>query len=444
MVVLYNLFLFLYTAAIKLLAIFTPKARKWATGRINLLSRIQRTMDQEQAQRIWMHCASLGEFEQGRPVLEALRKTYPGYKIVLTFFSPSGYEIRKDYEGADYIFYLPMDGPVHARRFINAVQPELVLFVKYEFWHYYLQEVKRRKIPALLLSAVFRKNQAFFKWYGGFFRRILHCFTHILVQDKTSLALLAGIGLKGYAASHTQGHEAYDDQDSTAGIGGVSKAPRVMLGGDTRYDRVGQIAAAARPLPEIEAFRGEGHLLIGGSTWPCDENILKQLLALLPQDWKMIIAPHEIDAKHIRAIQALFKDDVLLFSEWNNNTMPGKRVLIIDNIGMLSSLYRYGDIVHIGGGFKRSGIHNVLEPAVFGLPVMIGPVYEKFAEAVAMVEAGYVFSIEDDRTARERLTILLREEWRIAIRQGLMRFMEEHKGATGRVVELIRHQQYLK
>lgn len=425
MILFYNLFLFLYTSAIRVLSLFNPKARQWVAGRRHLLSRIHDAMRDEPAPRIWMHCASLGEFEQGRPVLEALCRQYPDHKIVLTFFSPSGYEIRQDYEGADYVFYLPMDGPVHARRFLDAVQPRLVLFVKYEFWHYYLREVRQRQIPALLIAAVFRKNQVFFKWYGGFFRNILRCFTHLLVQDRASLDLLAGIGLQG----------------SVAGADGT---PRVLVGGDTRYDRVGQIAAAARDLPEIEAFLGGSQALIGGSTWPCDENILKHLSLALPRDWKVIIAPHEIDDKHIRNLLRLFKDEAVLYSVWKETLQSDKRVLLIDNIGMLSSLYRYGDVAHVGGGFKRAGIHNILEPAVFGLPVLIGPVYEKFAEAVSMVAAGYVFPVTDEVKALERLQVLLKKDWRASIREGLLHYMKEQQGATARVIALIEQEGYLE
>lgn len=413
MIILYRLFLWLYRFAIHVASLFNGKAKLWIDGRSGLLEKLEQTLPAGEL-RLWMHCASLGEFEQGRPVLEALRQQYPHYKIVLTFFSPSGYEIRKSYEGADYIFYLPMDGPDHARRFVAAVQPKLVLFVKYEFWHYYLQELEAQQISTMLISAAFRKDQAFFKWYGGFFRNMLCCFTHILVQDVPSKQLLESLRL-----------------------------PFVAVTGDTRYDRVAQIARSARILPEIEAFRGDSPLMIGGSTWPGDEQILKTLLPALPETWKLILAPHEIDEAHLSSISGLFGDAAVLYSDWKAAPVAGKRVLVIDNIGMLSSLYRYGAIAFVGGGYNKGGIHNVLEPAVFGLPVMIGPVYEKFVEAVALVQAGFVFPVPDAPQAQAVLQELLNDARRQEIHTGLAAFMREHTGATGRILDLIKQEKLL-
>jgi len=415
LILLYNLFLFLYGIAIRIVSFFSPKAKLWIDGRKDILATIERAFINKNEQRIWIHCASLGEFEQGRPVIEALRKQYPETKIVLTFFSPSGYEIRKNYEGADYVFYLPMDGFQAANRFLDAVNPKLVLFVKYEFWYHYLHEVKVRKIPTLLIAAAFRKEQIFFKNYGGFFREILKCFSQILVQDDASKNLLAGIGF---------------DRN-------------VSVAGDTRYDRVAEIASAARPLPEIDLFKGGSKLFIGGSTWPADEQIVQQLLPQLPADWKMIIAPHEIDAAHLKSVQVLFGEQAILFSEWKLNTKPEKRVLIIDNIGMLSSLYRYGDIAFVGGGFNKGGIHNVLEPAIFGLPVLTGPVYHKFVEAVALVDAGFVFPISDSTAAAIVLNALFDDSKRNKIKLGLDDFMQSHIGATDKILHLIEAQRWL-
>ena len=352
-----------------------------------------------------MHCASLGEFEQGRPVLEAIRRQYPQYKIVLTFFSPSGYEVRKNYEGADYIFYLPMDGRYNAKSFLDAVNPSLIFFVKYEFWYFYLSEIRRRNIPALLISAAFRKEQAFFKWYGGFFRKMLHGFTHILVQDNESALLLNTIGIN----------------------------KQVQIAGDTRYDRVLEIAAQARELPVIASFKAGQKILIAGSTWPADEAIIKDMLTALPSDWKVIIAPHEIDAPNMARVMALFGNDAVLYAAYQAHPDLAKKILIIDNIGMLSSAYKYGDIAFVGGGFDKGGIHNVLEPAAFGTPVIIGPVYQKFVEAVQLVTLGYVLSVTDAATAKQAFTKLMNDP---APRTGISTFMRQQKGATDTIMKL--------
>ena len=269
-VFLYNVFLLFYGFFIRGASLFNSKAALWIAGRKGLQQKIAATLKPGE-QRIWMHCASLGEFEQGRPVIDALRLKYPDYKIVLTFFSPSGYEISKDYSGADYVFYLPMDGYRAAKQFLDSIAPRLVIFVKYEFWYYYLKEAKARAVPTILIAAAFRKEQAFFKRYGDFFRKILSCFTHILVQDQASKNLLISIGF----------------------------GQHIQVAGDTRYDRVSAIAAKAWDLLEIKKFKGNNKLLIGGSTWPDDERVLHTLLPELPPDWKMIIAPHEIDKAHL-------------------------------------------------------------------------------------------------------------------------------------------------
>lgn len=410
MLLIYQLFLFLYRSGIHIAARFNPKAALWGNGRKGLLAHIKATVLPDE-RHIWMHCASLGEFEQGRPVLEAFRLQYPGHKIVLTFFSPSGYEVRKDYDGADHVFYLPMDGRRAASQFLDAIDPELVVFVKYEFWYYYLNEIKKRQIPALLISAAFRKDQAFFKWYGGFFRQILRSFSYLLVQDDASKTLLAGIGIR----------------------------ENVQVAGDTRFDRVAAIAQHAKVLPEIAAFRGDHQLLIAGSTWPADEQALKQALAALPANWKVVIAPHEIDKAHISQVQALFGEAAVLYSQWKTVAVPDAvRVLIIDNIGMLSSLYRYGDIAFVGGGFNKSGIHNVLEPAVFGTPVIIGPVYKKFVEALLLVDNGYAFVAPDIPFFQRHLMELVNTtSYRMEIRERLLLFMKQHMGATAVIMTIV-------
>lgn len=410
MLLLYNLFLILYRAAIAVTALWNSKAKAWQQGRQGqwrlLRERIPEVVTGQR--RIWMHCASLGEFEQGRPVLEALRAAHSACVIILSFFSPSGYEVRKSYAGADVVCYLPSDGPHAAKRFIDIVQPELALFVKYEFWHYYLKELAIRQIPAVLVSGAFRNSQPFFQWWGGFFRKMLSRFSLLTVQDEASLQLLHSIGLKD----------------------------KTRLTGDTRYDRVAQIAAEAKELPVIEAFKGDGKLIIAGSTWPEDERILYTCLSSIPEGWKLVIAPHEIDVAHLASIQSLFGEACVFYSAYEPGTAA--KVLVIDNIGMLSALYRYGDIACIGGGYSRSGIHNVLEPAVFGLPVIMGPEYKKFGEAVQMVRKGFAFPAEGTFTCKEILQSLIEDSKGLSALQNLIRmYIQEQTGATSKILALL-------
>jgi 3-deoxy-D-manno-octulosonic-acid transferase len=405
----YNIFLWLYLAGINLYALFNAKAKKWVAGRKGWQQQLKNAL-QPNEQRIWIHASSLGEFEQGRPVIEKLKEEYPHYKIVLTFFSPSGYEIRKDYQLADYVFYLPMDGKGNAAEFVRLVNPQLAIFIKYEFWYHYLNELQRAKVPAILISAAFRKEQAFFKWYGGLFRKMLHSFRFLFVQDKLSANLLTSLGIKD----------------------------NVFISGDTRYDRVAEIASNVQPIDVVEKFKGSSKILIAGSTWPDDEKVLKESLIVLPEDWKMIIAPHEIDGAHIDSIKALFGNDAVRFSELKNSEGNAKRVLIIDNMGMLSSLYAYGDLAFIGGGFQKGGIHNILEPAVFGLPVVFGPVYEKFVEAREMVEKGLAFPVADATSSNAIITKLTQDNtYREALQQQVKSFVAGNIGATKTIMGVL-------
>jgi 3-deoxy-D-manno-octulosonic-acid transferase len=407
----------LYSGSIKIASLFNEKAGKWIAGRRNWQNKISREVKPGE-QRIWIHCSSLGEFEQGRPLIEALKEEYPNYKIVLSFFSPSGYEACKDYRGADIICYMPIDGKRNAVRFIATVQPRLVLFVKYEFWYYYLRELNEQNIPTILVSGAFREIQPFFKWYGNIFRKMLSYFKYLFIQDRQSAALLNKIGIKD----------------------------NVLVAGDTRYDRVAKVAGTIRSIPEIESFKGSSSILIAGSTWPEDEKVLYSCLETLPSDWKMIVAPHEIHSAHIESIQKLFSSDAALFSELKNN--PGnnsKRVLIIDNIGMLSSLYAYGDIAYIGGGFQKGGIHNVLEPAVFGLPIIFGPVFDKFVEARELVSLKFAFPVKNAEECVIKLKELISDNaYREAINESLKKFMQHHIGATSLIMEHIRKERWLK
>lgn len=359
-----------------------------------------------------MHCASLGEFEQGRPVLEGLKNEFPHYKIVLTFFSPSGYEIRKNYAGADWIFYLPMDGKRNAERFVQLVNPSLVIWVKYEYWFHYLTTLKKRSIPVLLVSGIFRESQPFFKWYGGMWKKILDSFEHLFVQTAHSKALLKNAGL-----------------DET-----------VTVSGDTRFDRVTDIAENFSPLPQAIIDFCKGYTtIVAGSTWDDDEAELIHYVKAHPE-LRFIVAPHEVDAENIKDVQKEFQDSVL-YSEINkglSSTGKNINVLIIDNIGMLSRLYHYATITYVGGGFNDSGIHNVLEAAVYGKPVIFGPVYEKFAEAKGLVECGGAFSIESAVELEKRLSDLLSDPAKLEASSKAARdFVYGHRGATKTILGYI-------
>ena len=356
MKVLYNLGILIFSALAHLAAPFNSRASFWVKGRKKWAEKIAEKIKPGDSV-IWIHCASLGEFEQGRPVIEAIKKEKPGFKILLTFFSPSGYEIRKNYNNADCISYLPADTPGNASKFIGLVKPEFVIFVKYEFWNNYISALYRNKIPLYLISGIFRPGQHFFKWWGSFFRGILMKFEKIFVQDQRSLDLLLGIGIK-----------------------------KVSLAGDTRFDRVVQIAGTARIIQKLEQFRGDEKLFLAGSSWRQDEEIIAEYINSFPNRMKWVIAPHEIDKSNIERIEKLFKVKHVRFSEYDEDSVDA-RVLIIDNIGMLSSAYRYAYVAAIGGGFGK-GIHNILEPACWGVPVVFGPNHERFKEAVDLLNTG--------------------------------------------------------
>lgn len=375
----YNLFIKIYPVIAGLISSKNEKARLWIAGRKNIFQHIETALKDNKAPIIWMHCASLGEFEQGRPLLEKIKQEQKESKIFLTFFSPSGYEVRKNYAGADWIFYLPMDSAKNARLFFDLVKPTLVLFVKYEFWFYYLKEAKQRNTPLLLVSGIFRPGQAFFKWYGGFYRNMLQCFTHFFLQTKDAKQLLANINITG----------------------------NVSVSGDTRFDRVLEIAEGFKPLPIIENFITDHQVIVSGSTWSADDEELDHY-ANTHQEIKFIIAPHDISEERIKECLRLYKN-AILYSQYSaapeNN--PGKNVLIIDNIGMLSKLYKYATVTYVGGGFGGDGVHNVLEAAVYYKPVIYGPEYDKFIEAEDLIESGGGYSIKDALELEKQLDELM-------------------------------------
>ncbi|WP_270089240.1 3-deoxy-D-manno-octulosonic acid transferase [Sphingobacterium sp. SYP-B4668] len=359
----YSLGILLYGLLLRLIAPFYPKAKLWVDGRKHWYDRMSQTVELGQ-KHIWFHFASLGEFEQGRALLEEIKKKYPAKKIVITFYSPSGYEIRKNTNLADYVYYLPEDTAQNAVKFIELINPEFVVFTKYEYWYYFFRELGRRDIPLLMISAIFRPEQIFFQPYGGFFRKILDHVSYFFVQNEESLHLLKENGIR-----------------------------HVGITGDTRFDRVVQLPESYQSIKEVGDFIGNKKVLVAGSTWPQDEVLLRDLVARYPE-WKLIIAPHEIHEAHLSSITNLFPQALRFsdFAQYDNQQVKLAQVLVIDNIGMLSSLYAYANIAFIGGGFG-AGIHNTLEAATYGLPVIFGPKYQKFQEAKDLIEEGAGFSI---------------------------------------------------
>ena len=406
MKVLYNVGIIIFSALAHLIAPFNSRALLWVQGRKKWVEKIKEKLKPGD-RVIWMHCASLGEFEQGRPVIEAIKKEMPAFKIVLTFFSPSGYEIRKNYSNADCISYLPSDTPGNAAKFIDVVKPEFVIFVKYEFWNNYISTLYRNNIPLYLISGIFRPGQHFFKWYGSFFRGMLRKFEKIFVQDQRSFDLLSGIGIE-----------------------------KVFLAGDTRFDRVIQIAGTARDIPQLEQFRGSEKLFLAGSSWRQDEEIIAEYINTFPGRMKWVFAPHEIDKFNIERLEKLFKVKCIRFSEYTE-AYADARVLIIDNIGMLSSAYRYAYLAEIGGGFGK-GIHNILEPACWGIPVMVGPKYKKFREAVDLINENGAMTFDSFGKFSDILDEWLTDElFYLKSAKTAVDYINKNTGATSKILHEI-------
>lgn len=359
---LYQLSILLYWIAARLLSIIQPKAKLFVSGRKGLINRIKIALENEQRPRIWFHCSSLGEFEQARPLIEKIRFKYPNCALILTFFSPSGYEVRKNYEGVDFVFYLPIDTPKNAHLFVEYTRPQFVVFVKYDLWYFYLNELSKNKIPCTLIDAIFRPQQGFFKWFGSIQRKMLQLLSVIFVQNHSSLKLLRQIGVTN-----------------------------VKVAGDTRFDRVVTIANNSIEIELFAKIAKQKSIFIAGSTWHKDELLLAQFLKFLPENWILVIAPHEVNETRINEVIKTFDLDATRWTSWDVNNTTNK-VLIIDKIGYLSTIYKYATIAWIGGGFTRSGIHNVLEAAVYGLPCIFGPNYQKYQEAVLLLQEKAAFS----------------------------------------------------
>ena len=404
----YTLSIYLYSFLVRAAAFFGhPKAKLLAEGQKQVWTRMQ-TMLKPGERRIWVHCASLGEFEQGRPLMEDIRVQFSQYKILVTFFSSSGYELRKEYAGADYVFYLPFDTRRNARRFVRLVHPEKIYFIKYEFWRNYLKTIESQHIPLYLVSAIFRPGQIFFTWYGGWYRKLLTAFTHFFVQNERSKDLLAGIGYTN-----------------------------VTVTGDTRFDRVCRIFDRARQIPEVERFVDGHTCIVAGSTWPSDEGMLTRYINAEKRNVKWIFAPHELHDSQIIRLMESVSIKAVRFSQLPGKNPADYQLLVIDNFGMLSSLYRYAAIAYIGGGLdENNGIHNALEAAVYGIPVIFGRVYDEYQEAVDLVALGGAIPIHNDEEFALQLNTLLDnpdKTQKVGAIAGA--FVASGRGATERVMQ---------
>ncbi len=399
----YNLGIYLYQLGVAIMSLFNEKVRKMWRGEREAIRVLQEKVDPH-AKYIWFHAASLGEFEQGRPLMEELRKQHPEYKILLTFFSPSGYEVRKNYAGADIICYLPLDTIINARRFLRTIRPVMAFFIKYEFWYNYLHILKHRQVPVYSVSSIFRPDQIFFKWYGRQYAHVLKCFTHFYVQNEISKELLATIGI----------------QNTT-------------VVGDTRFDRVLQIKEAAKQLPIVEHFTQSKKTFIAGSSWQPDEDIFIPFLNGY-QDWKLIIAPHVIAEDHLQQIEKMLQErKVVRYTQANEENVSDADVLIIDCFGLLSSIYHYATVTYVGGGFGV-GIHNTLEAAVWDVPVIFGPNNQRFQEAQGLKACGGGFEI---RNAEDFQTVMQQFENEQTLQEAGQKagaYVQQMTGATKKIL----------
>lgn len=407
MLFIYNLLTIMAGPILKIAALFSPKMKLFVSGRKTVFETLEQKLEPGN-KTIWFHAASLGEYEQGLPVMEEMRRLYPQHKMVLTFFSPSGYEIRKNTAAADVVVYLPLDTKANAARFVKAVNPEMVFFIKYEFWPNYLHELRKSGAKVYLISGIFRESQAFFKWYGGFYREALKTFRHFFVQYESSKKLLQKIGFQN-----------------------------ITVSGDTRYDRVSKILERDNSLPFIEDFINGKTTFVFGSSWPKDEMLFIDFVNE-NKDVKFIIAPHDISKGHVSEIVATVKSKYVLFSEMEGKNLAEYDVFIIDTIGILGKIYSYADIAYVGGGFGTSGLHNILEPAAFGVPIVIGPNHKKFPEAAALIHFGGCIEAKDGEELKHTLAELLHnEDYRREAGHKAGTFVSMNRGAVNRIINHI-------
>ena len=415
MLFLYNLVVLLASQLLKLIALFSPKMRLFVDGRKSVFQTLA-TKVQASDKTIWFHAASLGEYEQGLPVIEAIKKQFTSHKIVVTFFSPSGYEVRKNNAIADVTVYLPLDTISNAKQFIKLVHPEMAFFIKYEYWPNYLNELKNQNIKTYLISGILRENQTFFKWYGGFYRNALKTFDYFFVQNESSKKLLQSIGFNN-----------------------------VKVSGDTRFDRVVSILERDNALDFIEQFKDNITTIVIGSSWPKDESLLVNYINQSLNDVKFIIAPHNIKQEQISNLKNIIQKRTILYSEKDeilkqvqHDKLEDFQVFIIDTIGILTKIYSYADIAYVGGGFGNPGVHNILEPATFGVPVVIGPNYSHFAEATALVNMEGCISVQNQNQLNETLGLLLQnEDERLEKGHVCSTFVQMNKGATQTIMNHI-------
>lgn len=402
----YDFFLYLYSLGVAIDSLFNAKVKKMWRGEHQAFNILREKVDPE-AKYIWFHAASLGEFEQGRPLMECIHQAHPEYKILLTFFSPSGYEVRKDYQGADIICYLPLDTPLNAKRFLGLVHPVMAFFIKYEFWRNYLNILKKRNIPTYSVSSIFREKQIFFRWYGCVYAHVLKCFTRLFVQNQKSKDLLEMIGVRD-----------------------------VDIVGDTRFDRVLQIKEAAKPFPVVEAFKKGYKVFIAGSSWPPDEDIFIKFFNEHP-DWRLVIAPHVITPEHLKQIQSKLKMPTVYYTDTTPEEAAHAQCLVINCFGLLSGIYRYADVAYIGGGFGV-GIHNTLEAGVWNVPVIFGPNNKRFREAQGLLKSGGGFEIQSYEDFEQLMNTFLKDP-AVVKRAGdaAGAFVRSLAGATQRVFDYV-------
>jgi 3-deoxy-D-manno-octulosonic-acid transferase len=410
MIFLYNLFVILIAQVLKVIAVFSPKIKLFVEGRKTVFPTLEQKIKPSD-KTIWFHAASLGEYEQGLPVIEKIKERFPSHKIVVTFFSPSGYEVRKSNTVADVTVYLPLDSKKNAQEFLKLVHPDLVFFIKYEYWPNYLNELRKQNTPTYLVSGILRANQMFFKWYGGFYRKALDTFTYFFVQNESSKKLLLQLG-----------------------------KTNVAISGDTRFDRVVAILEKDNTLDFISQFKNNTLTVVVGSSWPKDESLLVDFINTTNHKVKFIIAPHNIKTEQIQQLKNSITKKIVLFSEKENTNLADYDVFIIDTIGILTKIYSYADIAYVGGGFGNPGVHNILEPATFGVPIVIGSNYSHFAEATALVNMGGCISISDKKELEDAFTNLIQND---EIRQEnghiCSTFVQMNKGATAVILKHIQN-----